>query len=183
MKRAVFLDRDGVVNENLVRQGVRTPPRRIEEFRLLPGVSEAVKRLKKAGWVVVVVTNQPDVARGTLKAAVLDFIHASLSRSLPIDAIECCRHDDADRCDCRKPQPGMLLRAADRFGIDLSQSVMVGDRWRDIAAGRAAGCRTIYISPSPEDRQKMPADAEHDSLLAATDEILAQTHDLARLFP
>jgi len=173
MNKAIFLDRDGVLNMSLVEAGVSIPPRKLADFRLLPGVEEATRKLSEAGLRLVVVTNQPDIARGTLDPAVLDAIHSDLQKILPLDAIECCPHDDADGCECRKPKPGMILRAAERFTIDLGRSFVVGDRWRDIAAGRAAGCRTIYVSPSPADRVNVPADAVYDSLLDATDEILS----------
>jgi D-glycero-D-manno-heptose 1,7-bisphosphate phosphatase len=142
---AVFLDRDGVLNEAFVRDGVPTPPRSVEEFRVLPGVARACADLKRAGFVLVVVTNQPDVARGKLAAAAVGRMHERLRRCVPLDEICVCMHDDSDGCACRKPQPGMLLDAAGRLNLDLARSAGVGDRWRDVEAARRAGVRAIYV--------------------------------------
>jgi D-glycero-D-manno-heptose 1,7-bisphosphate phosphatase len=101
--------------------------------------------LKREGFLLIVVTNQPDIARGRADRADVDKINAQLAAILPLDAIEVCEHDDNEQCDCRKPKPGMILRAQDKLGVDLARSFMVGDRWRDIEAGRRAGCRTILI--------------------------------------
>lgn len=142
---AVFLDRDGVLNEAIVRNGRPYPPRDLSEFVITPGARTALKELKREGFLLIVVTNQPDVARGKTNRADVDEINAELAAALPLDAIEVCEHDDNAQCDCRKPKPGMLLRAGERFGVDLSASFVVGDRWRDIEAGQRAGCRTILI--------------------------------------
>jgi D-glycero-D-manno-heptose 1,7-bisphosphate phosphatase len=144
-KRAVFLDRDGVLNANLVRDGHPYAPRTLEEFRLLPGVEEAVQRAKEAGFMTIIATNQPDVPSGITPRATVDAMHAELRRRLPVDDIRICFHTDADHCDCRKPKPGLLLAAAAEHGIDLTASYFVGDRWRDVDAGRAAGCFTILV--------------------------------------
>jgi D-glycero-D-manno-heptose 1,7-bisphosphate phosphatase len=101
--------------------------------------------LKRGGFLLIVVTNQPDVARGKANRADVGKINAQLAAMLPLDAIEVCGHDDREQCDCRKPKPGMILRAREKLGADLADSFMVGDRWRDIEAGRRAGCRTILI--------------------------------------
>jgi D-glycero-D-manno-heptose 1,7-bisphosphate phosphatase len=142
---AVFLDRDGVLNEAFVRDGVPTPPRSLEEFRVLPGVAQACAELRQAGFVLVVVTNQPDVARGTLTSADVEELHERLRSLVPLDEICVCLHDDSDACTCRKPQPGMLLNAAARLNLDLARSASVGDRWRDIEAARRAGVKAIYV--------------------------------------
>lgn len=144
---AVFLDRDGVINRALNRDSKPYPPRSLAEFEILPGVTEACAKLKQAGFLLVVVTNQPDVGRGTLKQEVVEAIHAQMCRELPIERVEVCYHPggEASECDCRKPKPGMLLRAARALSIDLARSFMVGDRWRDIDCGRAAGVTTILI--------------------------------------
>ncbi len=145
MVRAVFLDRDGVINANLDRNGKPVAPRSLAEFRILPGVPEAARRLKEAGFLIVIVTNQPDVANGLTPRPVVEAMHDEIRSKLPIDDIMTCFHADADRCACRKPKPGLLLDAAERHGIDLSSSWIVGDRWRDVLAGQAAGCRTIFV--------------------------------------
>ncbi len=142
---AVFLDRDGVLTEAFVRDGVPAPPRTLAEFRVLPGVPEACATLRQAGFALVVVTNQPDIARGTLARADLDQMHDRLRSLLPLDEICVCPHDDADGCGCRKPAPGMLLAAARRLDLDLARSVAVGDRWRDVAAALAAGVTAVHI--------------------------------------
>lgn len=147
---AVFLDRDGILNELVERDGAPVSPRRPEDFRLRRGAADAVQALRRAGFPVFVVTNQPDLARGHLTAAALEAMSATLRAAAPIDDMAVCPHDDADRCDCRKPKPGMLLDLADRWQVDLGGSFMIGDTWRDVAAGRAAGCRTILVgSVSP----------------------------------
>ena len=121
------------------------PPRGLDELELLPGVIEATRHLAADGWLLVVVTNQPDVARGVTTRQQVDELNRALAAQLPLDDVRVCPHDDGDRCDCRKPQPGLLLAAARDHGIDLTGSVTVGDRWRDIEAGRRAGTRTVFV--------------------------------------
>jgi D-glycero-D-manno-heptose 1,7-bisphosphate phosphatase len=144
-KPAVFLDRDGVLNEAIIRDGKPYPPRDLGEFAITASAPASLDALKRKGFLLVVVTNQPDVARGRASRAEVDAINAKLAGSLPLDAIEVCEHDDHEQCDCRKPKPGMMLRAQRRLAIDLARSFMVGDRWRDIEAGQRAGCRTVLI--------------------------------------
>ena len=148
--QAVFLDRDGVLNESILVDGVPVPPRTVNEFCLIDGVVDAVDLLRAAGFVLIVVTNQPDVARGRQTAAVIEAMHEKLRSELSIDDIVTCFHDDGDACGCRKPEPGMLTDAIRRRGIDPSRSFMVGDRWRDVTAGRLAGCTTILVGPDWE---------------------------------
>lgn len=157
--RAIFLDRDGVINANIVRDGRPYGPRNSEEFALLPGVEEAVRRAKAAGFLVIVVTNQPDVALGIIPQATADSFHAEIRRRLPLDDIEICWHTEADNCDCRKPKPGLLLRAAAKHEIDLAASYLVGDRWRDIDAAHAAGCHAILVDHGLV--QDRPAHPDH----------------------
>jgi D-glycero-D-manno-heptose 1,7-bisphosphate phosphatase len=143
--RAVFLDRDGVLNANIERDGRPVAPWRLEDFKILPGVPEAVSELKRAGFVIVVVTNQPDIATGRTSPATLAAMHDELCRRVEIHDIRVCPHVDADACACRKPKPGMLVEAAADHSIAHDRSWLVGDRWRDIAAGHAAGCRSILV--------------------------------------
>jgi len=143
--RAVFLDRDGVINRALVRDGKPYPPATLAELEVLPGVADALASLKAAGLRLIVVTNQPDVARGTQQLAVVEAMHAALLAELPLDEIRVCTHDSSDGCTCRKPRPGMLLAAAAEHGLDLAGSYMIGDRWRDIEAGQRAGCTCLLI--------------------------------------
>jgi D-glycero-D-manno-heptose 1,7-bisphosphate phosphatase len=152
---AVFLDRDGVLNHAPVVDGHPRSPRSPAAFRLLEDVREPCNLLSQAGFALIVVTNQPEVARGTLSAAHLGEMHSLLRRQLPIDDIYTCPHDDADGCECRKPRPGLIRRASREHGIDLAASYLVGDRWKDVAAGRRAGCRTVFVDrgydePCPE---------------------------------
>jgi D-glycero-D-manno-heptose 1,7-bisphosphate phosphatase len=154
--KAIFLDRDGVLNRSFIRDGKPFAPTKLEEFEILPGVPEALRDLKNQGYKLIVVTNQPNVARGNQSLQTLEAMHQILTSQLPLDDILLCPHTDDDHCDCRKPQPGMLLAAARRHNIDLANSYMIGDRWRDIEAGYNAGCKTILIdygySERPPDR-------------------------------
>jgi D-glycero-D-manno-heptose 1,7-bisphosphate phosphatase len=143
--RAVFLDRDGVINAAEVRDGRPYPPKKSEEFRLLPGVREACNLLRNSGFLLVVATNQPDVGRGRQNQSEVEDMHRVMCEALPIDRVEVCYDAGEHASEFRKPQPGMLLRAAGELSIDLSRSYMVGDRWRDVDCGHAAGCRTIFI--------------------------------------
>ncbi len=145
MARAVFLDRDGVINEAYIRDGKPFPPRNLSELRILNGVESALVRLRTAGWLNIVVTNQPDVRRGLATRSDVECINKNLISRLQIDDILVCYHDDADKCQCRKPLPGAIIQAANDYKIDLNKSFMIGDRWRDIEAGYAAGCKTIFI--------------------------------------
>lgn len=144
-KRAVFLDRDGVLNESEVISGKPYAPRAISKFRLFDDVLDAVKSLKGAGFILVVVTNQPDVGQGIVAREVIEQMNEVVMSRLPIDSMKVCYHAQTDGCSCRKPRPGMLLEAADELNIDLSSSFMVGDRRGDMLAGRAAGCHTVFI--------------------------------------
>ena len=171
--RAVFLDRDGVLNAAVVRDGRPYPPARVEALEILPGVPGALGELARGGFVLLVVTNQPDVARGVQTREVIEAMHARLRAALPLDAIYCCDHDDADRCACRKPAPGLLLEAARDWDVDLTASFMVGDRWRDIEAGAAAGCRTIFVDYQYRERQPQAFDRRVTSLAEAAAWILA----------
>jgi len=174
MKRAIFLDRDGVLNANLINEGKPFAPRRLEDFRLLPGVVEAVTKAKAAGFLTIVTTNQPDVAAGVTTRATVDAMHAELRRQLPLDDIKICFHQDCDECSCRKPKPGMLLEAAAQWGIDLKASYMIGDRWRDIDAGRNAGCNTVLVDHGFRQERPSQPDMSVSSLAAAIAAICAR---------
>lgn len=167
-RRAVFLDRDGVLNHAFVRDGKPQPPSNLDELTVLPGVPEMLAALKEAGFLLIVATNQPDVARGLQTRAMVEAINDALRATLPLDDIYVCYHDDPDDCDCRKPRPGLLLRAAARYNIDLSASFMVGDRWKDVEAGRRAGCTTVLIEHGyTEEDSKNAADYRARSPLEA----------------
>ena len=153
MRRAVFLDRDGVINRAIVRDGKPYPPANLAAVEILPGVPDALSALHNANFLLIVVTNQPDVARGTTPQVVVEEINNYLASCLPIDAFRTCYHDSGDGCNCRKPLPGLLLAAATQHGIDLGQSYMVGDRWRDAEAGQRAGCKTFFIDYGYAEKQ------------------------------
>jgi len=175
LTRAVFLDRDGVLNEAEVRDGKPYPPASEAEVRIVADAPVSLARLKSAGLPLIVVTNQPDVGRGTQTVEAVEAIHRRLLRELPIDDFLTCTHDDRDRCACRKPLPGLILEGAARHSADPARSFMIGDRWRDIDAGRAAGCRTVWIDRSYRERGPSEApDARVESLSEAVTWILAQ---------
>jgi D-glycero-D-manno-heptose 1,7-bisphosphate phosphatase len=149
VQRAVFLDRDGVINRVVVRNGMPYPPSHIEEFELYEDVPGGCARLKTANFLLVVITNQPDVGRGTQSREAVEAINLKMQSALPfIDRIEICYHAGeryGQPCACRKPRPGMILRAASELNIDPKRSYVIGDRWRDVDCAHAAGCRAIFI--------------------------------------
>jgi D-glycero-D-manno-heptose 1,7-bisphosphate phosphatase len=144
LRPAVFLDRDGVLNEPVVVDARPYPPASASELDVLPATLAACRALSQAA-LLVVVTNQPDIARGAVTREAVEAIHSVLRARLPLDGVYLCPHDDLDNCSCRKPKPGMLLLAAAELNIDLGRSVMVGDRWKDVEAGRQAGCATVLV--------------------------------------
>lgn len=144
-RRAVFLDRDGVIVIPEFRDGRSFAPRRLEDYRFYPEADAALARLKQAGFLLIVVSNQPDVGHGRIEQGVLAEMHRRLQARFPVDAVVACCHRQDEACQCRKPKPGMLLDSARAFGISLTGSFMVGDRASDVEAGRAAGCRTVFI--------------------------------------
>jgi len=163
-----------VLNRALVRNGELVPPTILDQLELLSGVREACESLRTAGFLLIVVTNQPDVARGTLDRSVVEQIDQTIRDALPLDDIRVCYHDDVDHCDCRKPKPELLLQAAREWNIDLSQSFLVGDRWKDIEAARNAGCRTVMVLNGHQQGRDLSAspDARVLSLREAADLIL-----------
>lgn len=181
LKRAVFLDRDGTLNVQVVRDAKPYPPATVEDFRLYPDAVASCQKLKAAGFVLVIVTNQPDVGRGTQSQAVVEAMHARLRQLIPeLDRIEVCYapgqgqpHPENRR---RKPAPGMLLDAAAALGLDLARSWMVGDRYGDVEAGHAAGCRSIFLDWGyAEKPSARPPEHVVKSLAAAAGIILAES--------
>lgn len=171
--RAVFLDRDGVLNRAIVRDGKPYPPASLAEMEIVPDGAASLQRLKALGFLLLVVTNQPDVARGTQTMEAIDIMHHEMQRQLPLDAFLVCAHDDKDGCDCRKPLPGLFLQAQAKYGVDLARSFMIGDRWRDIDAGQAAGCRTVFLDQQYKERGPThPPDATAVSLTEAVNWIV-----------
>jgi len=177
MRQAVFLDRDGVINRAVVREGKPYPPANLTELEILPGVLEALNSLHNEGWLLIVVTNQPDVARGTTALSNVETINRHLQQCLPIDEFRVCYHDNQSGCDCRKPLPGLLTAAALTHDIDLNRSYMVGDRWRDIEAGKHAGCKTFFIDYGYAEKQPTSMNFVVSSLLDASEIILRISHE------
>ncbi len=163
-QRAVFLDRDGVLNRAPIVERKPYSPSNLAELEVLPGVCEALETLHLAGFKLIVVTNQPNIKRGLTTVQDMDDIHHFLSQALPIDEFYTCLHIDEDQCDCRKPSPGMLLEAAKKYDIEMSTSFMIGDRWRDVEAGNNAGCKTIFIDYDYDEPQPQKADMRVGSL-------------------
>jgi D-glycero-D-manno-heptose 1,7-bisphosphate phosphatase len=172
MRSGIFLDRDGVINRPMIRGRKPYPPRSLAELELLPGVPAALRALKAAGYCLVVVTNQPDIARGTVASAVVEGMNDWLKSVLLLDAVLTCAHDDADQCQCRKPLPGLITQAARELSIECTASYMIGDRWRDIEAGRRAGCKTFFIDCGYDERAPQSYDFRVSSLSDAARIIL-----------
>ena len=173
MNRAVFLDRDGVLVREIVRDNQAFAPIDMSEFALYPDAGTQVLRLKDLGFLCIVFTNQPEIGRGLLAQESLDEMHRVLRADIPVDDVLTCPHGRDGICQCRKPLPGMLLQAAETWNIDLTQSFVVGDRWRDIGAGLAAGCYSILIERAYSACEQ--ADARVETFGQAVDLILART--------
>ena len=176
LNRAVFLDRDGVINEVQLRNGRPYPPDSFEDLKIFKDVPESLKKLKTLGFQLIVVTNQPDVGRGTQKKEIVECINDYLLKELNIDAFYVCWHGYDGECNCRKPLPGLLLKAAKERKIDLKQSFMIGDRWRDIDAGHAAGCRTIFIDRNYEESLQIHPEITLESISEASDWVQVQAN-------
>ncbi|HEX4354394.1 MAG TPA: HAD family hydrolase [Polyangiales bacterium] len=160
MGKAVFFDRDGVINVPMVRDGLPFAPKDMSEFAFMEGAHETLNALKARGYVLLVVTNQPDVARGWQAIEQVEEFHRHIEAELPVSRIYACFHDNAHACECRKPKPGMLIQGSREFDIDLTQSFLVGDRWKDIEAGRSAGCKTIYLRHGYDEAEAHSPDYE-----------------------
>jgi D-glycero-D-manno-heptose 1,7-bisphosphate phosphatase len=171
---ALFLDRDGVINRAVVKGGRPYPPASLAELEVLPGVADALVRARSQGFLNLVVTNQPDVATGKTTQAIVDEMHNYLSATLALDRIYACTCVEGPGCDCYKPRPGMLNQAAADWGVDVSKSYMIGDRWRDVGAGKAAGCRTIFIDYDYTERRPDSPDFVVRDLAEAVDIVLAE---------
>ncbi len=171
MNKAVFLDRDGVINKTVFRMGKPRAPYLSEEYALFEGVPQALQLLKQAGFLLIVVTNQPDVARGWVSRDQVDLINNLVKVHLPVDEIYACFHTEKDLCQCRKPKPGMLLEASKKWNIDFSKSFMIGDRSSDIEAGLAVGCRSILVGEEA-DHPVYKAHFRAEDLLSASGWIL-----------
>jgi len=175
-RRAVFLDRDGVINHAVVRNGKPHPPSSPTDFRLYDDVVDGCARLKTASFLLVLITNQPDVGRGTQSREAVEAMHLKLQSALPsLDRIEICYHGGeryGQPCDCRKPRPGLILRAAAELNIDLKESYVIGDRWRDIDCARAAGCRVIFIERGYKEKLRQAPDVTVANFKEAVNAVL-----------
>lgn len=170
---AIFLDRDGIINRAIVRDGKPHPPASLEELQILPGAFASLPQLANSGYTLIGVTNQPDVARGTQSRQTVESFNALIQSELPIREIFVCYHDNEDNCDCRKPKPGLILHAAQKYELDLSRSWMVGDRWKDIAAGQAVRLKTIFVDYHYAETYKgLPADFTVEDLMFLAEIIL-----------
>ena len=165
MRKAIFLDRDGVINKIFIKNNLPFSPPTFDLLEILPGVKESILRLKKLNFVCLVVTNQPDVSRGKIEKKIVIKMNNYLKDEIKLDDIFVCYHDDADNCKCRKPKPGLLLEACKKWNIDLKRSYMIGDRWKDIEAGKSAGCKTIFIDCNYKETKPRNPDFISDSLL------------------
>ena len=176
MKKAVFFDRDGVLNESIICDGISCPPRDADALVVCSDAYAALPLLRRSGHLLICVTNQPDVARGTRTMDNVAEMNEKVRRDLDLDALFCCPHDTRDGCSCRKPEPGMLLEAAKCFGIDLALSWMIGDRASDILAGKRAGCHTIFLDKGPGGNHTCPDEADYTAanLIEASQYILSR---------
>lgn len=156
LNKAVFLDRDGIINQALVRNGLPFSPANVAEFKWVEGIHAVSQQIISSGFDIFCVTNQPDVGRGLQERAIVEVLHQIVQDELPIKKIYVCYHDGASQCDCRKPKPGLLLQAAEEFELNLSRSYLVGDRWKDIDAGNTAGCRTIFLDYDYDEKLRSP---------------------------
>ena len=172
--RAVFFDRDGVLNKSLIVDGKPHAPSGMAEFEIFPEARGLLERLKALGFLLFVVTNQPNVAKGTHKKDDVEEINRKLLDALPLDDILVCYHRDEDQCECRKPRPGFLLQSARKHSLDLKNCYMVGDRWRDVEAGQNAGCATVWIDCAYLEKQPQGHTFRCTSLTGAVEWILSR---------
>ncbi len=149
----IFLDRDGVINRAIIKSGKPYAPKKFEDFKIIDGIKESLIFFKKKGFKVCVFTNQPDVKLDLIIKKEVKKMHNFLLKNYAIDLIEACYHDDLDECECRKPKPGMLINAAQKLNIKLNESIVVGDRWRDIQAGQTVNCKCYYINNNYKERK------------------------------
>jgi len=175
MKKAVFLDRDGVLSKTHIKKGKSFAVKKLKDFKLFSGSKESVKKLKLAGFMVIVVTNQPDVGKKIIPKIVLKKMHDRLKNKTKVDAIYSCIHSQNDNCYCRKPKPGMILNAAKKHNINLKKSFMIGDRSSDILAGKKAKCRSIFLDKKYFEKKPKVQEATFNNLMQATNYILKQT--------
>ena len=167
MRKAIFLDRDGVINKVIIKNGLPHSPPSFVQLQILSGVKESILMLHKLNFICIVVTNQPDVSRGKIEKKIVIKMNNYLKDNLKLDDFFVCYHDDHDNCICRKPKPGLLLDAVKKWDVDLKKSYMIGDRWKDIEAGNSAGCKTIFIDCNYKEAKPKKTNFTTDSLVNA----------------
>ena len=167
MNKAILLDRDGVINNIFIENGLPHSPSSFEKLKILPGVKDSIIIFKKLKFFCLMVTNQPDVTRGKIEKETVIKINNFLKENLKLDDIFVCYHDDHDNCECRKPKSGLLLKAAEKWNLDLKKSFMIGDRWKDIEAGNSAGCQTIFLDYNYNEKKPSDPSFVSNSLLNA----------------
>jgi len=170
LKKAIFLDRDGIINKAIVRNNKPYAPQHFEEVELVTGIRQLIEFLKHE-YLIFVISNQPEVARGNISKDNVETINDYLSSQLSIDSFLTCFHDDEDVCDCRKPKPGLILWAAEKYDIDLKSSWLIGDRWRDIEAGKRAGCKTVFVYYHYDETQPIDRNIRPDFIVKSINEI------------
>ncbi len=159
--KAVFLDRDGVVNKLVVINGERTSPKSLDQFEIFPNLSQVLSKIREQ-YLIIIITNQPDIARKKLSVTELEKMHAKLREQIEIDDLYVCEHDDVDNCLCRKPKPGLIINAAKKWNIDLMNSIIVGDSWRDMLAGEKVGLTKYYVDPCKNDSHNNKIQFKYD---------------------
>jgi D-glycero-D-manno-heptose 1,7-bisphosphate phosphatase len=174
VSREIFLDRDGVINRAVVRNRKLYPQNTLQDLEILPDVPEALNLLKESGFLLIVVTNQPDVGRGIQKKETVEEMHLFLKEQLPLDDIYVCWQGQDGECKCRKPLPGMLLQASKKYSVDFQQSYLIGDRWKDIEAGKTAGCKTIFLDYHYNELLRSQPDFTATSTRKASEWIVSQ---------
>ena len=166
MKQGIFIERDGILNQVRVDRQHQVSPLTLEEFQVNQGMAPLLSKLKAGGLVLIATTNQPGLSRGYQSRRELDRMHDLLRRTLPLDDILVCPHDETDRCPCRKPKPGLLVEAAFKWHLDLDRSFVVSDKWQDAEAARAAGCISLLLQSA------WVGDVHHDFVLPDVEAIV-----------
>ena len=170
-RKAIFLDRDGTLNKVYIENGLPISPSSLNKFKIIKGVKKSINRLKKLNFLCILITNQPDVFRGKISKKTVVKMNSYIKKKIKLDDMFVCYHDNEHNCSCRKPKPGLLVKASKKWKIDLNKSFMIGDRWKDILAGKKVGCKTIFINNNYKNDKKVKADFTFKSLLKAVNKI------------
>ena len=170
-RKAIFLDRDGTLNKAYIENGLPISPSSLNKFKIIKGVKKSINRLKKLNFLCILITNQPDVFRGKISKKTVVKMNSYIKKKIKLEDMFVCYHDNEHNCSCRKPKPGLLVKASKKWKIDLKKSFMIGDRWKDILAGKKVGCKTIFINNNYKNDKKVKADFTFKSLLKAVNKI------------